>query len=86
MSEFKFQTYALMCVRLAAECRGLAADAPEPDLRAHCSIRPHVDGTRRSTACPALMHDGTWYYRNSVRGPYEVMKSGSWPMISRRAP
>jgi hypothetical protein len=35
MSEFKFQTYALMCVRLAAECRGLAADAPEPDLRAH---------------------------------------------------
>ena len=25
MSEFKFQNYALMCMRLAAECRGLAA-------------------------------------------------------------
>jgi hypothetical protein len=35
MPEFKFQNYALMCVRLAAECRGLAADAPEPDLKAH---------------------------------------------------
>ena len=35
MSEFKFQQYALMCMRLAAECRGLAADVPEPDLRAH---------------------------------------------------
>jgi hypothetical protein len=35
MSEFKFQKYALMCMRLAAECRGLAADVPEPDLRAH---------------------------------------------------
>jgi hypothetical protein len=34
MSEFKFQKCSLMCVRLAAECRGLAADAPEPDLRA----------------------------------------------------
>jgi hypothetical protein len=29
------QQYALTCMRLAAECRGLAADAPEPDLRAH---------------------------------------------------
>jgi hypothetical protein len=27
--------YALMCLPLAAECRGLAADVPEPDLRAH---------------------------------------------------
>jgi hypothetical protein len=35
MSEFKFQKYALMCMRLAAECRGLAADVPEPELRAH---------------------------------------------------
>jgi hypothetical protein len=35
MSEFKFQKYALMCMRLAAECRGLAADVPEPDLKAH---------------------------------------------------
>jgi hypothetical protein len=34
MSEFNVQKYALMCMRLAAECRGLAADAPEPDLRA----------------------------------------------------
>jgi hypothetical protein len=24
MSEFKFQKYGLMCMRLAAECRGLA--------------------------------------------------------------
>ena len=35
MSEFKFQKYTLMCMRLAAECRGLAASVPEPDLRAH---------------------------------------------------
>ncbi len=27
--------YALMCLRMAEECRGLAADVPEPDLRAH---------------------------------------------------
>jgi hypothetical protein len=35
MSEFNVQEYALLCLRLAAECRGLAADAPEPSLRAH---------------------------------------------------
>ena len=35
MSEFNVQKYALMCRRLAAECRGLAADVHEPDLRAH---------------------------------------------------
>jgi hypothetical protein len=35
MSEFNVQKYALMCMRLAAECRGLAADVSEPDLRAH---------------------------------------------------
>jgi len=35
MSEFKLQKYALMCKRLAAECRGLAADVPDPDLKAH---------------------------------------------------
>ena len=29
------QKNALMCMRLAAECRDLAADAPERDLRAH---------------------------------------------------
>jgi hypothetical protein len=34
MHEFNVQKYALMCMRLAAECRGLAADVPEPDLRA----------------------------------------------------
>jgi hypothetical protein len=33
MSEFSVKKYALMCMRLAAECRGLAADVPEPDLR-----------------------------------------------------
>ncbi len=27
------QKCRLMCIRLAAECRGLAADVPEPDLR-----------------------------------------------------
>jgi hypothetical protein len=32
--EFSVKKYALMCMRLAAECRGLAADVPEPDLRA----------------------------------------------------
>jgi hypothetical protein len=35
MSEFGVKKYALMCMRFAAECRGLAADVPEPDLRAH---------------------------------------------------
>jgi hypothetical protein len=35
MSEFNVQKYALLCLRLAAECRGLAADVPEPSLRAH---------------------------------------------------
>jgi hypothetical protein len=34
MSEFSVQKYALACMRFAAECRGLAADVPEPDLRA----------------------------------------------------
>jgi hypothetical protein len=34
MSELKFQQYGLMCMRLAAECRGLAAAVPEPDLKA----------------------------------------------------
>ena len=34
MSKFNVQKYALLCLRLAAECRGLAADVPEPDLRA----------------------------------------------------
>jgi hypothetical protein len=33
--EFTVHKYALICMRFAAECRGLAADAPEPDLRAH---------------------------------------------------
>jgi hypothetical protein len=27
--------YALLCLRLAAECRNLAADVPKPDLRVH---------------------------------------------------
>jgi hypothetical protein len=35
MFEFNVQQYALQCLRLAAECRDLAADVPEPDLRAH---------------------------------------------------
>jgi len=35
MSDFNVHKYALLCLRLAAECRGLAADVPEPDLSAH---------------------------------------------------
>jgi hypothetical protein len=35
MSEFNVQKYAVLCRRLAAECSDLAADVPEPDLRAH---------------------------------------------------
>jgi hypothetical protein len=35
MSEFNVHKYALLCMRLAAEFRGLAADVPEPGLRAH---------------------------------------------------
>ena len=30
-----FTKYAVMCLRLAAECRNLAADVPEPELRVH---------------------------------------------------
>jgi hypothetical protein len=30
-----FQKYALTCTRLAAQCRGLAANATTPGLRAH---------------------------------------------------
>jgi hypothetical protein len=29
------QKYSLMCLRLAEECRNLAADVPEPVLRDH---------------------------------------------------
>jgi hypothetical protein len=29
------QKHTLLCLRLAAECRTLAADVPEPDLREH---------------------------------------------------
>jgi len=35
VSEFNVRKYALLCMRLAAECRGLAADAREPDLAVH---------------------------------------------------
>jgi hypothetical protein len=35
MPEFNVQKYTLLCLRLAAECKNLAADVPEPDLRAH---------------------------------------------------
>jgi len=34
MAEFKLRKYELLCMRLAAECRNLAADVPEPDLKA----------------------------------------------------
>jgi len=35
MPEFNVHKYTLLCLRLAEECRNLAADVPEPDLRAH---------------------------------------------------
>jgi len=36
MSESKYiQDFTLICLRLAAECNGLADDVPEPELRAH---------------------------------------------------
>jgi hypothetical protein len=34
MSEFNAKKYAMLCRRFAAECRDMAADVPEPDLRA----------------------------------------------------
>jgi hypothetical protein len=30
-----FLKHKIRCMRLAAECRGLAADAPEAELKAH---------------------------------------------------
>ena len=35
MPEFNVQKHERLCMRFAAECESLAADAPEPDLRAH---------------------------------------------------
>jgi hypothetical protein len=36
MSESNYnQRYSLLCLRLAAECRNMAAEVPEPDARAH---------------------------------------------------
>ena len=36
MSESKcVQKYVLMCLRLASECKGIAAAVPEPELNAH---------------------------------------------------
>ena len=36
MSESHYvKKHMLLCMRMAAECRGLAADVPEPDLRVH---------------------------------------------------
>ena len=53
-----FQNYALMCMRLAAECRSLAADAPELDLSAHflhmASMWTELADQPR---CPALTDD-----------------------------
>jgi hypothetical protein len=64
MSEFKLQKYALMCKRLAAECRGLAADVPDSDLRAHFLHMASMDGTGGSTACLALVDSAstTWTF------------------------
>jgi len=58
MCVFNIQKYALMCMRLAAECRDLAADAPEPDLEGDLpSDGQHIDGIGGSAPCPALTHD-----------------------------
>ena len=35
MPEFSLRKYERLCMRFAAECEVLAADAPEPDLREH---------------------------------------------------
>jgi hypothetical protein len=35
MSVFSTKQHAIMCMRLAAECRELAVDVPEPDLKVH---------------------------------------------------
>jgi hypothetical protein len=48
MSEFSVKKYALMCMRLAAECRGLAADVPEPDLRGIFASSVQMLASRRS--------------------------------------
>jgi hypothetical protein len=47
------QKYVQMCLRMAAECEGLAANVPSPDLRAHffhmasmwteLAAQPHVE-------------------------------------------
>jgi hypothetical protein len=57
MSKLTLQKYKLMCKRFAAECTGLAADVPDPDLKAHFLHSQHVDGTGGSTPCPALVDD-----------------------------
>lgn len=35
MCEFRIQNYALMCLRLAEDCKDLAANVSEPELRTH---------------------------------------------------
>jgi hypothetical protein len=65
MAEFKFQKYALMCMRLAAECRGLAADVPEPDLRAHFL---HMAGMWMELADqPRVLHQRMTYQQRPAR-------------------
>jgi hypothetical protein len=54
-----FHKYILTCTRLAAQCRGLAADAATPGLRAHflrmasmweqLADQPHVGGKPHET-------------------------------------
>jgi two-component system cell cycle response regulator CpdR len=48
MSEFNVQRYALLCLGLATECRGLAADVPEPSLRAPSFVSPACGRNYRS--------------------------------------
>jgi hypothetical protein len=53
----KVQKYELMCIRLAAECRGLAADFPELGLRAHFLRLASKWTELADSSCPALTHD-----------------------------
>ena len=42
MSELKVNKYALLCRRFAVECRDLAADVPDPELRANFRLMASI--------------------------------------------
>jgi hypothetical protein len=55
VAEFNVRKYERLCMRFAAECEGLAADAPEPDLRAH--LLRMASMFSGPAPCPALTYD-----------------------------